>query len=138
PQGDKSEGVDPRTSPEHPQRVAQVLPQLIEPDGNPDGTRRFFRQCHVAERPPRRGVGSVRRHAAGDVVLGLTIDVIADVLAELVEAVAPRPPDHAGRRTRAIARARRSHFDVSIASCFRPFGVSRYYLARRLFFDVAA
>ena len=64
----------------------------------------------------------VGRHAAIDVVLGLALEVIADVVVQRVEVTAAL---HAGRSTRVMARASVSHFVVSTSSCRRPLRVSR-------------
>jgi hypothetical protein len=106
---------------DHAETVAGILNQLIEPDGNPHRPCVFFGERNAAERPQRRGTRVVGGHAAVDVVRRPAFDVVADIGVEIVENVS----FHAGLRTRAMARASVSHFDVSTASCLRPLGVSR-------------
>src|SRR5262249_16917707 len=113
-----------RCAEEAAHRVPDVLPAAVDPDRNPDGAGRLDRQGDVAERAPGGSGRGVGRHAAREVRLGLARQVITNVLIPIPETTAPTPR-HAGRSTRAIARAIRSHFEVSTTSCFRPAAVSR-------------
>ena len=127
------DGTERGRAADHAQAVAHVLHQLIEPDGDPDRARVFLRERDAAEPLQRRGARIVGRHAAVDVVRHLAFEVIADVRVEIVESLSfhtDQIQQHAGHyvtglNTRAMALASLSHFDVSTASCFRPFGVSR-------------
>ena len=72
----------------------------------------------------------VRGHPTRNVLLRLTLDVIAEVLPEAIERFAPAavhrsPSARAGRNMRAMAPASRFHLVVSTASCRRPAAVSR-------------
>ena len=104
--------------------VSRVLDELIPPSGDPNCARRFLGQHGVAECPPGCHVRVVWRHPAGDVLFGFAEDVIGDLIVQIIETFAPAAT-HAGLSTRAIARTSFCHFDVSMASCFRPVGVRR-------------
>ena len=106
----------------HPERVPHVLPELIEPVRNPHGASIFTSQRHVPEFSERSEPRLFRRHPSLEVGLRLPLDVIANVRVEIVERMLRL---HTGLSTRAIARANFSHLDVSSASCFFPFAVSR-------------
>ena len=106
---------------EHSKPVASVLAELIEPDGNPDVARRFLGAGDAAELAQRGIPGLARGHPAGDVVVGLALDVIANLAVEVRQGMLR----HARFNTRPIASASRSQLDVSIASCLRPFAVNR-------------
>jgi hypothetical protein len=81
-------GAESGTPAQHAQGVADVLPQLIDPDRHPDGACVLFDPCDAAEGFERLGARIRRRHAASDVVLGLAFDVIADVVVEILQAAA--------------------------------------------------
>jgi len=98
---------------QHAQRVADVLPQLVDPDGNPDRPRVLLRARDAAECFERRGPGVLRRQPAVDVLLDGALEMIADVVVQRVEVTAAL---HAGRSTRVMARASVSHFVVSTSS----------------------
>ena len=106
---------------EQAQRVADVLPQMIQPRRDPDGARVFLNAHGIAESAQGSRARILRGHTTVDVVLGLARDVVADFGIEIGQWV----PGHAGLRTPAMACASLSHFDVSMASCFRPFAVRR-------------
>jgi len=64
----------------HPDRIAKVLPQLIEPDGDSDGARVFFDNRDAAELPASRITRGLRRHSTIDVLLRIAFEVIADLV----------------------------------------------------------
>ena len=125
PQCKREHGDDSKTRRANAQTEAVgVLEEMIPPHWDPNCARRFPSQCGVTERSPGCRVRFVWRHPTGDVLFGFAEDVIADLIVKIIETFARTPP-HIGLSTRAIARASFSHFDVSIVSCLRPFGVRR-------------
>ena len=120
-QGRDRHGRESRIAAEHSDAVAQLLPELIEPDGNPYGAGTLLSERHATELAQRGIPGVARGHPAGDVVVGLALDVIANLAVEVRQGMLR----HARFNTRPIASAIRSQLDVSIASCLRPFAVNR-------------
>ncbi len=59
--------------------------ELLEPNETPHLARIFFDANHIAELAQRGITRLLRRHAACNVVLGLHLDVVANVLVEIVE-----------------------------------------------------
>src|SRR5262249_13140072 len=106
-----------------------VLPDLLQPDGTPDLARLFLYPREVAKLAHRSIPRFLRRHASGDVVLGLPPDVLANVLVQILHRLLAPSHDSsscpAGRRIRAIAPASLSHLPVSRVSCRRPLAVRR-------------
>lgn len=106
--------------------VARVLPQRVEPPRHPDLTNSLLHPRDVAEFPDRRRARLGLRNTAGDLLLRLGVDVIADLAIEVVEVGAPAHVGVSERlRILAIAPASLSHLVVSTESCFRPCGVKR-------------
>ena len=114
-------GRESRIVAQHANAVAQILPELIEPDRNPDGAGILPGARHAAELAQRRMPGIARRHPARDVLFGLALDVVANLAVEVRQGMLR----HVRLSTRPIASASRSQLVVSIASCLRPFAVSR-------------
>ena len=102
--------------------MSSVLDHLLEPHRRPHGARVLLHHRDAAELPTGRVPRVCQRHPTLDVLLGLAVDVVADVLVEVFEA----PPSlHAGLTMRAMARVSRSHLLVSTTSCLRPLAVKR-------------
>ncbi len=129
PEGQDHDGRERGVPAQRAERVAEVLAQGVERRRDPDGAHVLPHPHDVAEREQSLAPRLLRRHALFDVVLGLALDVVADVLVELVEGtLARRHRVHscgAGRRMRVIAPASLSHRLVSTASCRRPLAVKR-------------
>jgi hypothetical protein len=73
--------------------IAEVLLPMVDPFRDPHAADVFLDARGVAELPNRRGTCVSLRHAARQVVLGLTLDVIAHLAIEIVKIGPPRPHD---------------------------------------------
>src|SRR5215470_10911818 len=126
---ENSNGGEAGRLPQHARGEAKVLQQPLQPEDTPDLACVFFYPSHIAELAQSRMTRCLRRHSPRDVILGLTFDVVANVLIQVLEH-APAKSHYrlscsAGRRIRAIAPASLFHLLVSTANCRRPLAVRR-------------
>ena len=118
-----------RIAPEGAGRVPEILARLVEPCPDPDAPCVLFRERDIPKRQHRLTPRLGWRHAAVDVVLGLAVNVIANVLVESRQLSRVthhgRPSPVAGARTPPMAWTSLSHLLISVSSCRRPLAVSR-------------
>src|SRR5713226_3782735 len=126
-EGEDSDSREARGLAQHAEAEANVLQELLEPNETPHLACLFLHARDVAEFTKRGIPRFLRRHTPRDVVLGLSLDVIANVPVEVFHhsLASSHGSSPAGRRIRAIAAVSLSHLLVSVASCLRPLGVSR-------------
>ena len=112
---------------ECPHRLPRVLHQAVDEEDAAGLVEPLLGRGHVAERPPRQGLGFGRRNTLAAQAVGLELQVRRDLGLE----VAGRPlaaPAHpfapSGPSTRATAATKRRHCPASAASCARPARVS--------------
>src|SRR5580693_8914563 len=70
---------------EHARAVANDLPELLQPHETPHLARFFFHPRHITEFADSCIAGFFRRHAALDVVLRFSLDVLANFIVELLQ-----------------------------------------------------
>ena len=129
---------EPQVRAQLPGGVARVLSQVIEQGQSAHVATLLFALLEAAHCLERGQPRIARRHALGNVLVNLALEVIPELLVELVfDDVAekqraqpqahyaqPARHDQALRTTSEIAADRRSHCAASCASAFRPSRVS--------------
>src|SRR5215472_7769828 len=82
---DNSNGGEAGRVAHHAQAVANVLQKVIEPDQRPDFPRLFPGTVDIAEFAQCRAASVFRQHSALDVVQGLPLNVIVNLLIQLLQ-----------------------------------------------------
>ena len=121
-----------------PQAVAYVLRQLFEQDPGPQRARVLLQQRDITQVAARRPPSLVVGQPVGEAFICFLRQMELQLLAEIVFLAPPLQPPRelakerghrsswsAGFSSNPMARANASHFDCSLASCFRPGAVMR-------------
>ena len=124
--------------PQLPEREFQIVPELLEPEGDAHFTislsakvgHRAFEARDVAQSTERQLAGGLRIHAALDELARPHLDVQRELFVDLlIDRDAPQPRTkgalHVESRTFETPAENRRQVAISAASCSRPASVSR-------------